>query len=133
MPIRIESPIEGLEHCFVEVVDGWTRKEIIDIAAPVEDLQALRPVWEKKVSAVHLQTVDGQALTTVAQVFDQLEELDFRLIGMIKVGLMQATDYLLDLGKAKKRLSFVGADGVARTVQTPKMIPAPMPMINALD
>lgn len=119
MPIRVECDIEDLEHCFVLVADGWTRNEIMQLTQPIADLAELRPLWEKRVIDVHLQTADGAPLTTVVDVFDNIDELDMRLMSMIRGALLQATDYLLDLGKAKKRLSFVGADGVARTIQAP--------------
>lgn len=117
MPIRVECTTEGLEECWIEVDEAWSRRELREYtAARGEPFVAL---WRGKVTACHLLTVTGDVITEPGQVHERLDDLDVRLLGFVSQGPLEVTGHLLVLGEVNKRLSFAGADPAAKTTRAP--------------
>lgn len=117
MPVRVECTTPGLDMCWIQVVDVWTRKELQEYAtAKGEPFVAL---WQRKVEAVHLVTVAGDVITEPTEVHTRLDELDLRLISFVTSAVLEATDYLLGLGEVNKRLSFAGGEAARTKTKTP--------------
>lgn len=114
MPVRVECTTPGMEDNWIEVTDFWTRRELADYVEKSDD--EFRNLWRKKVTACHLVTGD-LVIDDPALVHDQIDGLDIRLMRFLTGAVLEATNYLLSLGEANKRLSF-GAGVAAKTTQT---------------
>jgi hypothetical protein len=119
MPIRIECTTPGLEDCFVEVSERWTRSDIGAIFQPGIPFAAL---WRRRVTACYLACVDGAALVDPALVCDEEgavhPDLDVRLVNFPEAALVLAVNEIASLGKANARLSS-GGSGRAMTTMPP--------------
>lgn len=119
MPLRIDCTTPGLEACFVEVSERWTRA---DIAAAFQPGIPFAAVWRRRVTACALACVDGALLTDPGEVCDDdgvlHPDLDVRLVSFPDAALMLAINEIASLGKANARLSS-GGSGRAMTTMLP--------------
>ena len=117
MPIRVECTTEGLEECWIEVDDAWSRRELREYTKLKGD--PFVELWRRKVTACHLQTATGEVITEPVQVHERLDDLDMRLLGFVGQAPLEVTGHLLVLGEVNKRLSLPGADPAAKTTKAP--------------
>ena len=118
MPVRVECTTEGLEENWIEVSDFWTRAELSAyVKTSGDDFIAL---WRRKVTACHLVTGD-LVVDDPLLVHEQLDGLDIRLMRFLTGAVTEATNYLLSLGEANKRLSFPGAGAAVKTQMAPAL------------
>jgi len=116
MPIRVYSEAAGLEACFVEVDERWSIRELNRI---YESREAWLELFRRKVTAIHVLTVDGEAVEDAEQAIERFEDLDLRLARLVNNSLANAVDYLATLGEASKRvLSGAGAPATTTTMTT---------------
>lgn len=115
MPVRVECTTPGLEENWLEVAEVWTRREskaFVTLNGP--DFVAL---WQAKVTACHLTRADGNIIADPHQIHEQVDDLDLRLVRFVATAPLEVLAYLVALGEANKRLSFVGGEAV--TTKTP--------------
>jgi len=116
MPIRVYSEAAGLEACFVEVDERWSIRELNRI---YESREAWLELFRRKVTEIHVLTVDGEAVEDAEQAIERFEDLDLRLARLVNNSLANAVDYLATLGEASKRvLSGAGAPATTTTMTT---------------
>lgn len=121
MPIRVECVIPSLEDNWIEVAEAWSRGELL--LYMTQQGEPWIELWRQKVTACCLSTVDGQHVTDPVAVHgDARDALDIRLNRFVSSALTEATDYLLTLGEAPKRLLSNGVV-VAAPTKTPTPIP----------
>ena len=117
MSIRVECTTPGLEHCYIEVSERWTRGDI----AALFDAGKAADVFQRRVTACALDLADGSRLTDVAMVYDETgalhPDLDFRLLYFVPEAVILAVNEIASLGKANARL-LSGGTGRAEN-QTP--------------
>lgn len=118
MPIRVECTTEGLEDCWLEVKDAWSRRELREYAKELKGSPFIA-LWRQKVTACHLLTVEGEVIADPQQVHERLDDLDVRLLGFVSQAPLAVTEHLLVLGEVNKRLSLPGADSAARMTKAP--------------
>ena len=115
MSIRVECTTPGLEDCYIEVSERWTRGDIEAIFRPAD----FPAVWRKRVTACALACADGAMLTDPADVVAEdgklHPELDVRLLRFPEAAMILAVDQIASLGKANARLSS-GGSGRAETM-----------------
>lgn len=117
MPIRVECSTPGLEQNWLEVSEVWTAKELSAfLTLRGEPFTAL---FAAKVTDCHMVTAAGTVLTDPAAVLAARDEFDLRLVRFPTTAVLEATDHLLTLGEANKRLSSAGAGVAARTTPAP--------------
>lgn len=118
MAIRVECTTPGLEHCYIEVTERWTRG---DIAALFEADKAAG-VFQRRVTSCLLELADGAALTDVATVYDDEgalnPDLDFRLLRFVPEAVILAVNEVASLGKSNARLLSGGTER-AQTMTPP--------------
>lgn len=118
MPIRVECTTPGLEDCYVDVSERWTRADIEAIFRPAD----FPAVWYRRVTACALACADGVMLTAPADVVAAdgtlHPELDVRLLRFPEAAIILAVDQIGALGKANARLSS-GGSGRATTAMPP--------------
>lgn len=121
--MRYECDIPGLEDNFIELSDGWTRKEV-------------RSFWEfqgaeylalvlSKLIACHL-TRPGQEHVTqpVALTSDLLDELDIRLVHWVSSVPVKHVSELGSLGEACGRRLFASTE---TNSEAESAAPTPLP------
>lgn len=117
MPIRVECSTPGLEENWIEVAEVWTQDELREfLTLRGEPFVA---IFARKVTACHLVTPDGTVITDPAAVLENRGKFDLRLVRFPTTAVLEATDHLLTLGEANKRLSSAGAGVAARTTPAP--------------
>lgn len=118
MPLRFHPEIEGLTHCWVEIEDRWTRREVRELMER-DDEATMVKFLRAKVTGCHLERGDGQPpVTTTDELIANLDDLDLRLIDFIGTVLIQAAAILRTLGNLSGRL---GSPGSAKNqTQTPQ-------------
>lgn len=113
MPIRVECTSEGLENCYVEVSERWTRNDIQALFEPGAEAALVR----RKVTACYLECVDADAITDASAIYDAdgklHPDLDVRLINFVPAALIMAVDRIASLGKVNARLSSAGTGRAA--------------------
>ena len=99
--MRYVSNIEGLEHCFVEVSERWTRGDVKNFfALKGEDFLTL---VRSKVVAIHLET-DGEPIDAPDKLTsDNADNVDYQLWRWFSVALQKGVDDLYALGEANAR------------------------------
>ena len=115
MAILVECTTPGLEANWIEVDEVWTRKELQAFLALRGD--AYWELWGRKVTACHVELVDGGVLNVPTAVQQVLGDLDIRLLRWLTAAVLMATNHLLDLGEASALLSLNGV-GMAATRTT---------------
>jgi hypothetical protein len=125
MPIRVDCTTPGLEHCFIEVSERWTRADIQALFEPGKAAELFR----RKVTACHLAGVDGAAITNAPGTYDEAGELaadlDVRLVRFVPAALVLAVDEIASLGKANARLSSGGTERATTTMPPATMTETP--------
>lgn len=118
MPLRFHPEIEGLTHCWVEIEERWTRREVRELMER-DDEATMVKFLRAKVTGCHLERGDGQSpVTTTDELIANLDDLDLRLIDFIGTVLIQAAAILRTLGNLSGRL---GSPGSAKNqTQTPQ-------------
>lgn len=118
MPLRFHPEIEGLTHCWVEIEERWTRREVRELMER-DDEATMVKFLRAKVTGCHLERGDGQPpVTTTDELIANLDDLDLRLIDFIGTVLIQAAAILRTLGNLSGRL---GSPGSAKNqTQTPQ-------------
>lgn len=118
MPLKFHPEIEGLTHCWVEIEERWTRREVRELMER-DDEATMVKFLRAKVTGCHLERGDGQPpVTTTDELIANLDDLDLRLIDFIGTVLIQAAAILRTLGNLSGRL---GSPGSAKNqTQTPK-------------
>lgn len=116
MPIHIECTTPGLEACFVQLTDRWTRTDIASLFQPGEQ----PALWRRKVIACHLAlATTDDPITDPAALYDEQgdlhPDLDVRLVNFVAAALVLAADSVAILGKANARLSSAGAGRATQT------------------
>lgn len=119
MPIRIDCTTPGLEDCYIEVSERWTRGDVEAIFRPAD----FPAVWRRRVVGCVLARADGDPLTDPAVVVEAdgklHPDLDWRLRLFPEAAMVVAVDQLARLGKANARLSS-GGSGRAETTMLPE-------------
>lgn len=118
MPLKFHPEIEGLTHCWVEIEERWTRREVRELMDR-DDEATMVKFLRAKVTGCHLERGDGQPpVTTTDELIANLDDLDLRLIDFIGTVLIQAAAILRTLGNLSGRL---GSPGSAKNqTQTPQ-------------
>ena len=117
MPIRVECSTPGLETNWIAVDDVWTRRELGEYLTAKDD--AFMAIWLRKVVGCQVATAAGEVLTDPAELMARRDDLDLRLVRFLTAAVLEATDHLLTLGEANKRLSLPGGDIAAKTTLPP--------------
>lgn len=111
--MRHECTLPDYTDCWVEVSEKWTRGEERQLAQAT-DTEWLA-LWQRKVLACNLRTVDGEYITAPADVtWDALDTLDVGLAGFVGGVMAYTCRELRYLGNASRRASFTG-QGPAKT------------------
>lgn len=117
MSIRVECTTPGLEHCYIEVTERWTRGDI----AALFDAGKAADVFQRRVTSCLLELADGAPVTDVTTVYQEdgslHPDLDFRLLYFVPEAVILAVNEIASLGKANARL-LSGGTGRAEN-QTP--------------
>lgn len=121
--MRLQCTIEGFEHCFVELSDRWTRKEMRAFrSAGTEEAMAL---LKRKITGVYLECADGQHITAPDQMTDErLDEVDSQVYLWIPGALMVGLRELENLG-FRAGLRRLGTTGETSTQTKPSPTPSP--------
>lgn len=119
MAIRVECTTEGLEECWLEVDEVWSRRELRQYTQELKGAPFIE-LWRRKVTGCYLLTGTGEAITNPLEVHDRVDDLDVRLLGFVSQGPNAVTEHLLVLGEVNKRLSLPGADPAARMMRAPR-------------
>ena len=110
MSIRVECTTPGLEHCYIEVSERWTRGDI----AALFDAGKAADVFQRRVTSCLLELADGATLTDVALVYDDNgalhPDLDFRLLNFVPEAVILAVNEVASLGKSNARLLSGGTE-----------------------
>ena len=105
--MRIQCTLEDFPDCWVEVSETWTRAEERQLIGSNADQWI--ELWQRRVVACNLRTVDGEFLTQPAAVtWDSIDQMDVRLTGFVGAVLSTAVQELRSLGKVSRRVSFNG-------------------------
>lgn len=115
MPVRVYSTIPGYEHCYVEVADAWTVREVVALS---ESRDRWLELWRSKVLGCHIATADGGVLSDAEAVVERFDDLDIRLARFINSALHAAVDHLATLGGTQRRISS-GAGESPTTTRAP--------------
>lgn len=115
--MRLQCNIEGFEHCFVELSDRWTRKELRDFyTTRVEDAAGL---IQKKIVAIRIDCADGEHITSAEQLTEaRLEQVDVQVYNWLPGAIMMGLRELENLGfrKGLGRSNTTGATSTQATV-----------------
>lgn len=90
--MRLQCNIPGFEHCYLELSDRWTRKEMREFRT--ERISDQMKLFMSKIVGVHLDCADGNHITAPDQMTDErLDEVDSQVYlwmpGAIMVGLRE--------------------------------------------
>lgn len=108
--MRYQCDIEGLEHCFVEFSDRWSRKEVREWFAAVE-MDALCAIYQRKIMSCALDCTDTDPITDPKQLTPEgLDRMDFRLFRWFSALATKHTNELFSLGEASRRRLFAIAE-----------------------
>ena len=117
MAVRFDVNIEGLGHCWVEVSESWTRREVHELNDANEE--QLLAYLQRKLTACHLERPGQEPLTNPAQIdAEAIDEIDLRLIDFLGTVLVQATAHLRSLGPLAGRLLSNGSGSSTETTTT---------------
>lgn len=121
--MRFDCEVPGLEKCYVEVSEVWTRAEykkiIADLATGTIPDEALLGWLRKKLVGCHLAKGDGTFVDDPQQLDEATaDQLDLRLGGVLGLCLPQAARELNRLGFRNARLSSTAAAPTAIAEQT---------------
>jgi len=105
-----------LEANWVEVDEVWKRRELQ--AFVTLQGEAFWALWGRKVTACHVESVDGGVVVAPVDVPQVLDNLDVRLLRWLPSAVLTATGWLLNLGEKSARLLLSGV-GVAVPTKTP--------------
>lgn len=120
MPLKFHPEIEGLEHCWVEIDERWTRREVRELMER-DDEETIVNFLRKKVTGCHLERGDGQpAVTTTDELIANIDDIDLRLVDFLGTVLIQAAAILRTLGNLSGRLGSPGSAGKKNQTQTPR-------------
>jgi hypothetical protein len=118
--MRLTCTIPGFEHCFVELSDRWTRREVRAFreADTAEGVAVLR----RKITAIHLDCADGNHITAPDQMTDErLDEVDTQVYLWMPGALMIGLRELENLGfRAGLRLFDTTGEASTQTKPSPK-------------
>lgn len=114
MALRFVPQIDGLEDCYIDVAEAWTRAEVRELAAATDEATMLKYI-RAKVTDCRLARPgaepfvgDGEALSVEDGAI--LDTLDLRLIDFVGSVLIQAASALRSLGNLSGRLQSSGID-----------------------
>lgn len=120
MPLRFHPEIEGLTHCWVEIEERWTRREVRELMER-DDESTIVKFLRSKVTGCHLERGDGQPpVTTTDELITNIDDLDLRLVDFLGTVLIQAAAILRTLGNLSGRLGSPGSAGQRNRTQTPQ-------------
>lgn len=121
--MRLQCTIPGFEHCFVELSDRWTRKEMRTFrSAGTEEAMTL---LKRKIVGVYLECADGQHITAPDQMTDErLDEVDSQVYLWIPGALMVGLAELENLG-FRTGLRQFATTGETSTQKTSSPAPSP--------
>ena len=104
--MRFDCKLDGMGENWVDVSDVWTRKEIATMAA-VSTPAALVEWLQRKLTACHIETVEGEAIVSPdALTIEAIDErVDVRLYDFLGTVLIQSVGELRTLGPLSGRLS----------------------------
>lgn len=112
MPLKFKPEIEGLEHCFVEISEKWTRAEIRELTSK-DDEDTILKYLGAKLQGCHLERgIEGaDPITSPEELLSEegLDQLDLRLLDFVGTVLMQAPAILRSLGPLSGRLLSPGS------------------------
>ena len=117
--MRIDCDVPGFEHCFIEMSERWTRREMRDFWT-IQGEEYLALIARKTVS-LHLETDDGDSLTSPADLTEvALDQLDYLLFSWFNTVPIITVQELQRLGEATRRRLYVKAgDSAALETATP--------------
>lgn len=115
MPVRVYSELDEFRHCFVEVVDNWTVRELNGL---FEARDQWLELFRRKVTSLLMVTAEGDEVTTVDDLIVRWDDLDVRLARFVNTSLSAAVDHLATLGGMQRRVSS-GAGESPTTTRTP--------------
>jgi len=119
MPLRVECTTPGLEANWIEVDEVWAWKEFHAFTRLSGD--EYWRLWGRKVTACHVELVDGGAVTDPTAVQVALDGMDMRLVRWLPSAVLTATSHLLNLGEGSARLLSNGV-GVAVPTKRPTAV-----------
>lgn len=112
MAIRVECATPGLKANWIEVDEVWTRKELQAFVALQGE--AYWALWGRKVTACHVELVEGGVLDDPAAVQQVLDDVDLRLLRWLPSAVLMATNHLLRLGEGSALLLLDGVEAAAQ-------------------
>lgn len=119
--MRIDCDVPGYEHCYIEMSERWTRREMRDFWQ-LQGEEYLALIARKTVS-LRLQVSDlgGDLLTDPADLTEAaLDRLDYLLFSWFNTVPIIAVQELQRLGEATRRRLYVRAgDSAALETATP--------------
>lgn len=105
--MRVECTEPGFEGNFIELSDVWTRGEMRRFwrkETNDEDRREWLSLLQGKITAIHLEAVNGDPITRADQYTDEeLERIDNRLWLWVQSALLKAVMDVNDLGNALRR------------------------------
>lgn len=99
--MRYNSNVPGLEHCFVEISERWTRGDVKNFFALKGD--EFLALVRSKVVAIHLEAEGGAIDTPDKLTSDNADNVDYQLWRWFSVALQKGVDDLYALGEATAR------------------------------
>lgn len=104
-PITKHCPIEGLTENHFTIATFWTRGDFRDYYRLQDD--KFLEVYRRKVTAIYLETADGDAIETPAEMTDErLDQVDYVLWRWFGTAFREALLEMQRLGEAKAQQSF---------------------------
>lgn len=123
--MRYQCDIPGLEQCFVEFSDHWSRKEVRDYFNTKG--RAYLDLLEKKMTGAFLICPDNAPIETAFRLDDEtLDKLDIRLVHWVASVPFKHVQGLGELGEALA-LRLFGFTGANSDQATDAPMPSPTP------
>lgn len=107
--MKYQCDIPGLEDCFVEFSDQWSRKQARDFFEAKDDVYL--DLVQSKIIDSRLDCPDGEPVTGQFRLdAETLDRIDFRLVIWLSTMPLVHVQSLGSLGEALARRSFVSTE-----------------------
>lgn len=114
--MKYQCDIPGLEHCFWQLSDRWSTKQVIDFWDDTQAPADYHALICKKTEAIYLECIDQPPITQpVALDKTAVEAIDRRLLEWVRGVPLRHVKGLGDLGEASRlRLFGITAANLAQ-------------------